>query len=113
VRRADIEALYGRIDAHEDDACRGDDPQFEKRSSGSRGFVTVEVRLRDGRSQSIRVDKAPGAPSRDLSWEEMHGKFMDCARSARLPDERADRAFTSIQALDRAADIRKLVDLMR
>ena len=114
VRRPQIEALYGRIDAHEDAACRGDDPEFEKRSSGSRGFVTVEVRLRDGRTKAIRVDKAPGSPARELSWEDLHGKFMDCARAARhIPEARAEKAFEGIQALDGSPDIRTLVDLLR
>lgn len=56
VRRQEIESLYERIDVTEDPACRGNDPQFEKRSSGSRGLVEVEVRLRDGRSDRIRVE---------------------------------------------------------
>jgi 2-methylcitrate dehydratase PrpD len=114
VRRPEIEALYSRIDAHEDPASRGDDPEFEKRSSGSRGFVTVEVRLRDGRSKVIRIDKAPGSPSRELSWDELHGKFMDCARSAQhVSQPHADEAFESVRALERSADVRTLIDLLR
>jgi 2-methylcitrate dehydratase PrpD len=114
VRRPEIEALYDRIDAYEDGACRGDDPEFEKRSSGSRGFVTVEVRLRDGRTKAIHIDKAPGSPARELSWDELHGKFMDCARSGRhIPEGRAEEAFQFIRALDGSADIGTLVDLLR
>src|SRR5688572_3934562 len=71
VRREEIAKLYTRIQAAEDSSCQGDDPEFEKRSSGSRGFVEVEVKLRDGRSEQIRVDKAPGSPGRDMSWEEL------------------------------------------
>jgi 2-methylcitrate dehydratase PrpD len=114
VRRPEIEALYARVDAHEDAACRGDDPEFEKRSSGSRGFVTVEVRLRDGRSDTIRVDKAPGSPARELTWDDLRGKFMDCARSVRsIQEARAEQAFAAIQSLESAPDIRELVDLLR
>jgi 2-methylcitrate dehydratase PrpD len=114
VRRPEIEALYDRIDAHEDDACRGDDPEFEKRSSGSRGLVTVEVRLRDGRSKSVRVDKAPGSPARELTWEELQAKFMDCARAApRIPEARAQEAFETIRELEHLADVRTLVQLLR
>src|SRR5688572_23604450 len=82
VRRPEIDALYARIHAHEEPSCRGDDPQFEKRSSGSRGFVEVEVRLRDGRAQKIRVDQAPGTPGRELSWHDLQRKFIDCARQS-------------------------------
>jgi 2-methylcitrate dehydratase PrpD len=114
VRRPEIEALYPRIEAREDEDCRGDDPEFDKRSSGSRGFVTVDVRLRDGRSRSIRVDKAPGSPARELSWDDLHGKFMDCARSARrLPDAHAEEAFRKIEALEQSADIGGIVELLR
>jgi 2-methylcitrate dehydratase PrpD len=114
VRRPEIDVLYERIDAHEDEACRGDDPEFEKRSSGSRGFVTVEVRLRDGRSKSVRVDKAPGSPARELSWEELKAKFMDCARSAPHTNEaRAEEAFEAIRGLERSTDVRTLIDQLR
>ena len=113
VRREDIAALYARIDAHEDPGCRGDDPQFETRSSGSRGFVEVEVRLRDGRSESIRTDRAPGAPGRDLSWDELRVKFADCAKQSRVGEAKANEAFVAIQRLEMLEDIGALVDLLR
>lgn len=114
VRRPEIERLYARIQAAEDPACRGDDPDFEKRSSGSRGFVEVEVRLRDGRSDSIRVDRAPGTPGRDMSWDELAIKFADCARqSQRIPDKTAGQAFELIRKLDQLEDIGGVVGLLR
>ena len=113
VNREDIQALYARIDAHEDAACRGDDPQFETRSSGSRGFVEVEVRLRDGRSESIRIDKAPGAPGRELSWDELKVKFADCAKASRIGEAKASEAFAAIQRLETVEDIGTLVNLLR
>src|SRR4051812_43251807 len=79
VRRRAIAALYARIDAAEHASSRGDDPLFETRSSGSKGFVEVEVRLRDGRRDTIRVDKPPGSPQRELSWDDLQQKFFDCA----------------------------------
>jgi 2-methylcitrate dehydratase PrpD len=114
VRRPGIESLYDRIEAREDESCRGGDPEFEKRSSGSRGFVTVEVRLRDGRSKTARVDKAPGSPARELSWDDLHGKFIDCARSAgHVAAGRAEEAFGAIRELEASRDIRRVVDLLR
>jgi len=113
VRRQEIERFYPRIQAAEDPACQGDDPQFEKRSSGSRGFVEVEVKLRDGRSDSIRVDKAPGSPGRDMSWEDLRVKFMDCARqSGRIGEKPAMQAFEAIRNLEKADDIGKIVGLL-
>lgn len=113
VRREAIRALYARIDAHEDPACRGDDPEFEKRSSGSRGFVEVEVRLRDGRSETIRVDKAPGAPGRELSWDDLRTKFTDCAKQSRIGEDKAQQAFAAVQNLETLDDVGTLVDLLR
>ena len=114
VRRAEIEPLYGRIEAAEDPACRGDDPLFDHHSSGSRGYVEIEVRLRDGRADRIRVDKAPGAPARDLTWDELRTKFMDCARHApRVPESKAGPAFELIRKLDQLDDIGEVVGLLR
>ena len=114
VHRKEIGALYERIEAVEDAACRGDDPLFEKRSSGSRGFVEVEVKLRGGRSEKARVDKAPGAPGRELSWDDLRAKFMDCVlHSRRLSEESANEAFEKLQRLDRLDDITAVVDSLR
>jgi len=114
VRRKEIAELYARIDAAEHPSCQGDDPHFEKRSSGSRGFVEVEVKLRDGRSDRIRVDKAPGSPGRDMSWDELRAKFTDCARqSGRISEKPAVQAFEMIRKLEQVDDIGKVVDLLR
>jgi 2-methylcitrate dehydratase PrpD len=113
VRRVDIAALYERIDAHEDPSCRGDDPEFEKRSSGSRGLVEVEVRLRDGRSAKMRLDKPPGSPARELSWDDIALKFMDCARqSKRITEAQAQQAFAAIQRLEEVDDVTAIIALL-
>jgi 2-methylcitrate dehydratase PrpD len=114
VRRPEIRQFYQRIDAVEDDACRANDPQYEKRSIGSRGYVEVEVSLSDGRSDRIRVDKAPGAPARELSWDDLRAKFADCARQARrATGNAAEEAFSSIRKLDQVDDVRHIVELLR
>ena len=114
VRRPEIAALYARIDAREDPACRGDDPLFATRSSGSKGFVEVEVRLRDGRSERIRMDRAPGSPQRELTWDDMREKFIDCARhSGQVKEASAIQAFDTIRKLESADDIARVTDLLR
>ncbi len=113
VRRRKIESLYERIDATEHPSCRGDDPDFDKRSSGSRGFVEVEVVLKDGRSAKTRVDHPPGHPKRELSWDDLRGKFLDCARqSDRVTDRSAAEAFETIRDLEKADDVGKIVRLL-
>jgi 2-methylcitrate dehydratase PrpD len=114
VRRNEIAALYSRIDAHESPLCRGDDPEFDKRSSGSRGFVEVEVHLRNGRSDKIRIDKAPGSPARELTWDGLEMKFMDCARHSRtMSDVKAQQALELVRGLDALDDIAPLVTLLK
>lgn len=113
VRRAEIASLYERIDAHETESSRGNDPLFDKRSSGSRGFVEVEVRLKDGRREQIRVDVPPGSPSRELTWDELHAKFMDCAKQApRISAGNAEAAFAAIRLLPAAANISTITQLL-
>jgi 2-methylcitrate dehydratase PrpD len=113
VRRPEIAALYERIDAHETETSRGDDPLFDKRSSGSRGFVEVEVRLKDGRRDQIRVDVPPGSPSRELTWDELRAKFLDCAKQApRIAEAQAGAAFAAIRTLDRVDDISPVTALL-
>ena len=106
VRRPQIAALYEKIDAHETPACRGDDPQFDKRSSGSRGFVEVEVLLKDGRRDQMRIDVPPGHPSRELTWDDLHAKFTDCAKQApRISSAAAEAAFADIRNLAVLKDV--------
>jgi 2-methylcitrate dehydratase PrpD len=104
VRRPEIAALYERIDAAEDPRSRSEGD--EARSSGSRGFVEVEVRLRDGRSQTIRVDEAPGAPSREVTWDDLREKLSDCAReNGALGPATADNVFAAVRNLDDVEDV--------
>jgi 2-methylcitrate dehydratase PrpD len=112
VRRKEIEALYPRITAVEDAGCRGDDPNFEKKSSGSRGIVEVEVQLKDGRSAKKRIDIPPGHPRRELTWDDLRAKFADCAAMAKIPAERSRQAFDQLTMLERVGDLRTLVGLL-
>lgn len=112
VNREAIARLLPRVDAHEDPRCAGGDALLHTRSSGSRGFVEVEARTVDGRSATVRIDRAPGHPERELSWEELHGKFLDCARHAGLDPARAEAAFERLARLERCEDLATIVALL-
>ncbi len=99
VNRPAIRDLLQRVKAYEDPSCRGDDPLFETRSSGSRGFVEVDFVLHNGQTETVRVAKAPGHPSRELSWDELAHKFRDCAAHAGLSAAQTDRAVSALQQL--------------
>lgn len=114
VLRPEIAALYDRIDAAEHESSRGDDPLFETRSSGSRGFVVVEVRTKDGRSEQIRIDKPPGSPQRELSWDDLKQKFLDCAEhSGHVGPKSATAAFDAIRKLEQIDDIAHVTAYLR
>ncbi len=113
VQRPEIFALYEKIDAHESPSSQGSDPDFAKKSSGSRGFVEVEIILKDGRRASLSVDVPPGSPSRQLSWEELEEKFTDCAKqSPRMTAAKMHTAFQLIRQLDTVKNIQQLIEPM-
>jgi 2-methylcitrate dehydratase PrpD len=112
VRRPEIAALYDVIDAaeHESSRVEGD----ETRSSGSRGFVEVEVHLRDGRHELHRVNEAPGAPSRELTWDDLHAKLHDCAaEGSDVTTSAVDDVFAAIQRLEDVEDVHSVTGLLR
>ncbi|OGA40100.1 MAG: hypothetical protein A3G24_25730 [Betaproteobacteria bacterium RIFCSPLOWO2_12_FULL_62_13] len=113
VNRPAVRGLLERVAAFEDERCRGDDPLFEKRSSGSRGFVEVEVRLRNGVTDMLRIDKAPGHPSRELSWDEIERKFMDCAAYCGVPEAAAVTVYAKLRDLERCSDASEITRLLR
>ena len=77
-----------------------------KKSSGSRGFVEVEVLLKDGRRDQVRIDVPPGHPKRELTWDDLRAKFMDCAKQApRISSASAEAAFADIRNLAALNDV--------
>jgi 2-methylcitrate dehydratase PrpD len=112
VNRAPIRDLLARIWVGEEPRCAGDDPLIETRSSGSRGFVEVEAVLSDGRREAVRVDQAPGHPARELTWDDIAAKFMDCAAQAHVDPGKAKRALSILARLETCADIGEVVALL-
>jgi 2-methylcitrate dehydratase PrpD len=112
VNRAQISDLYTRISVGEETRCAENDPLLETRSSGSRGFVEVEAVRTDGRRATVRVDKAPGHPARELTWDDIAAKFMDCAAQARIDLGKAERAFGILTRLETCADMREVLALL-
>ena len=110
VNRPEIQRVLAMVKAYEDPRCAGDDPLLHKRSSGSRGFVEVDVRTIDGRRETVRVDRAPGHPERELTWEALHAKFLDCSRHAGLAPQRAEEAFERLTRLERCEALADILD---
>jgi 2-methylcitrate dehydratase PrpD len=107
-----IRDLLARMYVSEDPRCAGNDPLLETRSSGSRGYVEVEAVRADGRRDTVRVDHAPGHPSRELTWEDISAKFMDCAAQARIDLDKAEQALSILACLETCPDIGEVVTLL-
>jgi 2-methylcitrate dehydratase PrpD len=112
VNRPQLRDVLDRTDVGEDPGCAGDDPLLETRSSGSRGFVEVEAVLMDGRRDTVRVHQAPGHPSRELTWDDIAAKFMDCAAQAHIDRGRAEQALAMVERLESCRDIEAIVALL-
>lgn len=112
VMRPPIRALLERIELREDARCGADDPLSHTRAAGTRGFVELEARTRDGRIERLRIDTIPGHPSKELGWDALEAKFMDCARYGGLAQERAARAFATLRTLETCADVGEIVELL-
>jgi 2-methylcitrate dehydratase PrpD len=112
VQRPEIVRLLKLIDAHEDERCGGDDPLLHTRSSGSRGHVEVTATTKDGRTKTMRIDRAPGHPERELGWAELRSKFLDCGRQAGLEESRLEEALVALTQLEAVSDIDDIVELL-
>ncbi|MGQ3281000.1 MAG: hypothetical protein ACT6WE_31335, partial [Shinella sp.] len=109
VMRPEILSLYEKIEVIEDEVCGAEDPDYNKKSAGTRGFVIVEALLTDGRTIRQRVDTAPGHPKRPLSWADLNVKFLDCARSCGVDESVAQSAFDALKNLEKATDVAALL----
>jgi 2-methylcitrate dehydratase PrpD len=113
VRRPAVRAMLGKIEVIEDERCFGDDPAERAKSIGTRGYYEVEARTRSGATATVRVDRAPGHPTRELSWQDLREKFVDCAQTAGLSAADAPRLYEDLRNLRQCADVGALVDRMR
>jgi 2-methylcitrate dehydratase PrpD len=105
VNRPALVPLLNKIQVKEDERCGGNDPLLATRSISGRGFVEVEAQTADGGKATVRVDHAPGHPARELSWDEIRAKFMDCAASAAVDEKSAECAFERLGTLEDCGDI--------
>jgi 2-methylcitrate dehydratase PrpD len=103
--RPGIADLYPRISKIEDPRCYGDEGPASGRSAGTVGFVEVEIRLRDGTTDCVRIDRPTGSPGKDLTWDDLMAKFADCGREAGLDADAIDAARTRFATLSDAPDI--------
>jgi 2-methylcitrate dehydratase PrpD len=75
---------------------------------------TVEIRTRDGRLHTRKVDQVPGDPRQPVRREFLEAKFRDCARfSARPLDAgRVERVIEHVWNLENLADATEIARLL-
>jgi 2-methylcitrate dehydratase PrpD len=74
--------------------------------------VEVEAVRTDGQRATVRIARAPGHPSRALTWDDLAAKFMDCATQARINPGKAERAFGILKRLETCVDVREVLILL-
>lgn len=109
VARPAIADLLPRMRKEESDACLGGEKDTGTRSSGTIGFVEVTARRRDGKEESVRVDKPTGSPEHELTWADLEAKFHDCAGQAGLASNSAADSFAAWRAVRRCGDMASLL----
>lgn len=74
----------------------------------------VEVIMSDGRTFSRLGEEVPGTPERPMTWDELGGKFADCARVAAAPfdEERIARIQTAVQSLQDSQRVEDLIAML-
>lgn len=58
------------------------------------------------------MHQAPGHPSRELTWEDISAKFMNCAAQGRIEPGKAERTLRIFERLETCADIGEVVALL-
>ena len=111
VLRPAIKPLLSKVVAIEDERCMG--ASQAHRSWGSRGFVEVEARTTAGKQASVQVEFAPGHPQRELSWDDLHEKFIDCAQYAGIAKTSAEMLYERLRDVRACVDLTPLLNSMR
>jgi 2-methylcitrate dehydratase PrpD len=104
VNRSQVQAMITRVHF-------GVNPVAE--AAGYNKMTSIlDIRLRDGRTISGRTDFAKGSPAIPMSYQDVAGKFLDCAAFARWPREKAERVVAMVSKLESLSNVRTLTALL-
>jgi len=104
VNRADVQEMVGRVrfGAHPEAEAAG----YDKMTT------LLDIRLKDGRTISGRADFGKGSPANPMSYDEVAGKFRECARFAKWEPARAERVVELVRGLEELESVRELTRLL-
>ncbi|MEE9550659.1 MAG: MmgE/PrpD family protein [Candidatus Binatia bacterium] len=86
------------------------DPEMNKIMEGNRP-CKVMIRLKDGRTFSLRIDFPKGSPEFPLTPQEFRAKFVECARRA-LNEKAVSRALELLDCLESLDHVGPLCQLL-
>ena len=76
------------------------------------GYAEVRVVLQDGGEHGLRVDTPRGDPSRPLSWDDLVGKFRECAGVV-VPAETVEETVRLVERLEDLPDVGRLTEALK
>jgi 2-methylcitrate dehydratase PrpD len=104
VARADVKAMIEKVDF-------GVHPEAE--AAGYDKMTTIiEIALTDGRKIEGRADFGKGSPANPMSYDEVAGKFLDCADFSGLPRASAEKVVDLVRGLESVGNIREVTALL-
>ncbi|MGH6944659.1 MAG: MmgE/PrpD family protein [Geminicoccaceae bacterium] len=104
VGRPDVREMIERVDF---------DVHPEAEAAGYDKMTTIiEIELADGRVISGRADFGKGSPAHPMSYDEVAGKFSECAAFAGWPGDKAERVVERVRDLEDLTDVRDLTALL-
>jgi 2-methylcitrate dehydratase PrpD len=104
VNRQDVQEMLSKVEF-------GVHPEAE--AAGYDKMTTIiEIELEDGRAIPGRADFGKGSPAQPMSYDEVAGKFRECAEFAGWPGDRGDRVVDLVRELENLADVRELTALL-
>ena len=100
VGRADVKAMIEKVDfgVHAEAEAAG----YDKMTT------IIEITLADGREITGRADFGKGSPADPMSFDEVAGKFRQCAEYAGFGAKEAETVVATVRALETLGDVREL-----
>ncbi|THD84687.1 MmgE/PrpD family protein [Aliigemmobacter aestuarii] len=105
VLRPDVKEMIAKVDFVVDDRAE---------AAGYHLMTTyIDVHLADGRVISGVADFGKGSPANPMSYDEVAGKFRECAEFARWDMAKADEVVAMVAEIEKLPDIHGLMALLR
>jgi 2-methylcitrate dehydratase PrpD len=104
VHRKDVQAMIAKVDF-------GVHPEAE--AAGYDKMTTIiEIALKDGRVIRGQADFGKGSPANPMSYDEVAGKFRECAEYAGWDKKKADTVVELVRGLEKVKDMREVTRLL-